>query len=169
MEGFFDGLEQAIRERNWHAVLVMALTLPDICAKIVMPAERSGRRYAAWFDQHVKPKYTFQIGVGAQERVFLSGTDCYALRCVLLHEGSTDTARQPASDALDRFHFCVPGQFNLRLHCNQIGRALILMVDEFAVDVLNAARAWWSSLDSAEREATAGRLLAIRSTDNISF
>ncbi|WP_413754781.1 hypothetical protein [Streptomyces sp. MMBL 11-3] len=169
MEGFFDGLDQTVRERNWHAALVMALTLPDICAKIVSPTERSGARYAAWFDEHVKPKYTRPSGRGGEERVFLSGGDCYALRCALLHEGSTDITPHRARQVLERFHFCRPGQFNMPIHCNQANAALILMVDDFATDILTAARAWWTSLDEAERAATEGRLLVIRNTDNLSL
>lgn len=169
MEAFFRGLEQAVRDRNWHAALVMALTLPDICAKIVSPTERSGARYATWFDEYVKPKYTRPTGPSGEEHVFLSGGDCYALRCALLHEGSTDITPHKAKQALERFHFCKPGQFNIRVHCNQFDTALILMVDDFAADILSAARLWWASLGRAEQEATETQLLVIRDTDNLSL
>ncbi|MER6135114.1 hypothetical protein [Streptomyces sp. NPDC001815] len=38
-------------------------------------------------------------------------------------------------------------------HRNWKDDALVLMVNEFAADVLQAARGWWESLDSDQREA----------------
>ncbi|MGA4838294.1 hypothetical protein [Streptomyces sp. G45] len=169
MEGFFGGLGDALDEQNWHAALVMALTLPDICGKADAPGGRSGQRYAAWFDRHVGSRYKHRIGAGREEVIFLSGNDCYALRCALLHEGSTDTSTHSAREALSRFHFCTPGQFNNGLHCIQINDALVLMVDEFARDVLDAARAWWASLTPGARQAAADRSIALHDTDNISI
>ncbi|GAA0452336.1 hypothetical protein [Streptomyces olivaceiscleroticus] len=168
MEGFFDGLERAVREQNWPAALVMALTLPDICAKTVAPTDRSQKRYVAWYDAHLKQKYTRPVGPGGGKRVFLSGKDCYALRCALLHEGSSDISTQSAREVLSRFQFCTPGQFNIRLHCNQINDVLIVMVDDFALDVLDAGRTWWASLGDVERESTTQRLFTLKSTDNFS-
>ncbi|WP_406429152.1 hypothetical protein [Streptomyces sp. NBC_00147] len=169
MDGFFDGLERAIRDQNWHAALVMALTLPDICAKTIAPTDGSKKRYIDWYDANLKSKYTRPAIGGIDERVFLSGSDCYALRCALLHEGTDDITTQRAQDALSRFQFCVTGQFNFRLHCNQINDVLILMVDNFATDVLNAARTWWAALGESERTDTNERLFTIKVTDNFSM
>ncbi|MGJ5806056.1 hypothetical protein ACSCB1_44315 [Streptomyces europaeiscabiei] len=165
MEGFFDGLEQAVRAENWHAALVMSLTLPDICAKVVTPTGSSGRRYAAWFDEHLKPRYTSGVGPRREPLVFLSGDDCYALRCTLLHEGSADITQQRARQVLELFRFYVPGKRNIRAHRNRCNDTLILMVDEFATDVLDTARAWWASLTDEEREATRQRQLTLSDSD----
>lgn len=169
MEEFFDGLDCALDEQNWHAALVMALTLPDICDKAVTPDESSGRRYRTWFDHYVGPSYRRRVGVAQEEVTFLSGRDCYALRCALLHEGSTDTSMQRAREALSRFHFCTPGQFNNSMHCNQINDALVLMVDEFAKDILDAARAWWASITPGERRVADEKMIMLHDTDNISI
>ncbi|SMF64614.1 hypothetical protein [Streptomyces sp. Amel2xC10] len=151
MEGFFAGLEQAIRERNWHATLVLALTLPDICAKTVTPVGGSRKRYADWFDRHVSPKY---MGGSAQYRqVHLSGNDCYALRCALLHEGTTDTSEHSAAEILERFQFVTPGERGNIWHNNRHDATLILMVDQFAKDVLDSARAWWASVPDEQRHS----------------
>ncbi|MET7608965.1 hypothetical protein [Streptomyces avermitilis] len=168
MEAFFDGLDQAIRDRNWHAALVMALTLPDICAKTVTPTGRSKQRYVAWFNDHVKAKYTNTVGAAREETVFLSGEDCYALRCALLHEGSADITSQPARDVLEHFHFSVPGHRNNVWHCNQVGGALLLAIDHFASDILNAARKWWEdSLTDDERAAAQVNHLTLIDSDTI--
>ncbi|MGA5508882.1 hypothetical protein [Streptomyces umbrinus] len=165
MDGFFDGLEQSIKSRNWNAALVMALTLPDICATVVAPTGKVGRRYAAWFDEHLKPTYTSVVN--GQQHVFLSGKDCYVLRCALLHEGSADVATQPARDVLDRFQFCAPGTRRNSWHRNQVDTTLILMVDEFATDVLHAARSWWATLPDEKRAAAKQRQLTIIDSDLI--
>lgn len=167
MEGFFDDLEKAVRAENWHAALVMSLTLPDICAKAVTPTEGSKRRYVAWFDQHLRPRYTSGVGPWREPVVFLSGDDCYALRCALLHEGSADITQQQARKVLELFRFYVPGKRNIRAHRNRMNDTLILMVDEFATEVLDAARAWWRSLPEEERAATRQRQLVLSDSDTM--
>lgn len=42
------------------------------------------------------------------QKVLLSGADCYALRCALLHKGSDQMDRQRAQDTLERFVFTIP-------------------------------------------------------------
>ncbi|WP_309049071.1 hypothetical protein [Streptomyces sp.] len=168
MEGFFDGLEKAIDERNWHATLVMALTLPDICVKGSDLGSRTSRsRYAAWFETYVAPAYTRYVGATdhGEEIRFLSGRDCYALRCSVLHEGSDDTTAHEVREALDRFHFCTPGTRGNNVHMNMSDRALNLMVDVFARDVLAGARAWWASLPDAEKTAVRAHQITFHDTD----
>lgn len=168
MDGFLDGLDQALRERNWYAALAMSLALPDICVKASDPATKTNRsKYAAWFDEFVGPKYRRSVGAERQEHVFLSGRDCYALRCALLHEGSADVTEQSAREALDRFHFCAPGKQNNTWHMNQKDGSLLLMVDQFAADLLEAARAWWSSLEPEARQQAMKTHLTILDSDRV--
>ena len=168
MEGFFDGLEQAVREQNWHAALAMSLTLPDVCvAAAATNGKTTGKRYVQWFDQHLRPTYTYSGDPVRGPLVFLTGDDCYALRCALLHEGSTDITGQSARKVLDRFSFCTPGRRNNVWHCNKIGNVLILMVDRFATDVLAAARSWWASLTDEQREAARQRQVRLIDSDTL--
>jgi hypothetical protein len=168
VDGFLDGLDRSLQEQNWYAALVMSLTLPDLCVKASNPAERTtGAKYAAWFDEFVGPKYRRPVGPDRQLHVFLSGNDCYALRCAVLHEGSADVTEQKARETLERFHFCTPGSRNNRWHRNQRDGALLLMVDEFATDVLEAARAWWESLDEPRREAARETHMTLLDSDSL--
>ncbi|MFD7500628.1 hypothetical protein [Streptomyces sp. NPDC059850] len=167
MEGFFDGLEQAVRKRNWHAALVLALTLPDICTKASDPDRTGTRRpYVAWFETFVAPAYTRYAGSpGHREEIkYLSGADCYGLRCALLHEGSDDTTRS-ARDALDEFYFCTPGDLGNTVHMNKSGRALNLMVDQFALDMLDGARRWWATLSPEQQAGARAGQITLHSTD----
>jgi hypothetical protein len=168
MDGFFEGLERSIESRNWHATLVMALTLPDICVKASDPSRNtSGRRYAEWFETYVGPAYTRFVGASSyrEEIKFLSGRDCYALRCALLHEGSSNVSGQSIREALDSFQFSTPGVNGNSNHMNRVAGKLYLMIDEFAADILAGARAWWSSLSEDEQRAAQERQIAFMSTD----
>ncbi|WPO69925.1 hypothetical protein [Streptomyces sp. KN37] len=165
MEGFFDGLEQAVHDRNWHAALVLSLTLPDICGKVEHPGEKSGARYSMWFDAYVGAAYKSYYGPSREEYVHLSGRDCYALRCSLLHEGGTDISRQSIRQALETFHFFTPGERGNVVHKNSVNERLYLMVDVFAGDVLAGARTWWASKGLEVQQAAQAKLLTLQSTD----
>ena len=104
MNNLTHALESAIEQKNWYAAVMLALTLPDICGKIEYPEDHSGARYKKWCEKYLEPKYTHQVGPAQMEKIhtFLSGSDCYALRCALLHEGSDDITEQGARESLCR-------------------------------------------------------------------
>lgn len=105
MRRFVDAVRSAVAEESWYGALAMALTLPDICSKLEEPDARGSRaRYVRWYDEYLRPTYTARVGPERREHVFLSGADCYALRCSYLHEGSAEIGLQRAREALDRFH-----------------------------------------------------------------
>ena len=85
MQHFFIAIEQALQSGNYYAALTTALALPDICGWIENPSIGSKARYVAWFEKYVQDKYTRQPGYVVAGLVFLSGSDCYALRCAYLH------------------------------------------------------------------------------------
>ncbi|WP_141753675.1 hypothetical protein [Streptomyces luteocolor] len=166
VEEFFNALERAVAERNWYAALTLALTLPDICAQAEQPGTRtSGRHYKAWVEKHVVPAYTRNVGYPPVSMVFLSADDCYALRCALLHGGSADIESQTARKILKDFIFLTPGRQAISWHLNRKDDSLILMVDEFATDVLRAAQAWWRSLGIEQKQAAQGPLISLTDAD----
>lgn len=136
----------ALHAGDWYGALTTALTLPDICGRMETPNEYSKPRYARWFTQWVEPLYT--MGSSGKKHVFLSGNDCYALRCSLLHEGGENIEEQKAREALDNFHFIEPPPNGNIFHKIQSNRSLLLQVDIFCNDVANAVDEWAKS-DSA--------------------
>ena len=79
------------------AALITALTLPDICGKILYPDLRSHDRYVKWFNRYIgdyeqsplckeDPKWG--------ELPYMDGESCFKLRCELLHEGSEDIGKK---------------------------------------------------------------------------
>lgn len=146
MDHLIGAVEKAIDEQNWYAALSLALTLPDICAKMEAPTQGSAKRYAAWANIHFAPKYTHRIGADRIEHIFLSGNDLYALRCAVLHEGSDDIIQQRARESLEKFHIIAPPEGGM-LHCNQLGTMLQLQVDVLCQDICMSVRQWLDSID----------------------
>jgi hypothetical protein len=105
------------------------------------PSAQSQKRYEQWFEKYMLSKYSSFNKWDNRHHTFLSPSDCYALRCALLHEGSDNIAVQRARDVLDRFHFIEPPP-KAKRHCNQINNILQLQVDVFCTDVLEGLTQW---------------------------
>lgn len=151
MDQFLAATESALQSSNWYAALLVALALPDIAGWVNDPVAGSRARYAAWVEQYLSPTYTSEIGADHVQHKFLSGDDCYALRCSLLHEGRDEIAHQRAQDALDRFQFTAPTH-GLIAHRNQVGAKLQLQVDVFCRDICQAIRIWLASIPAGDRD-----------------
>ncbi|MFH0857688.1 MAG: hypothetical protein V1848_02995 [Candidatus Magasanikbacteria bacterium] len=143
MENIIKSIENSLQNRNWYSALVLSLVLPDICAKLEGSEECSRKRYPKWFNTYLGKKYDG----------FLSGEDCYALRCAFLHEGTSITETQSAKDVLDRFVFISDGS-----HCNRFNNChfgdqrydgknfLQLSTKIFCQDMINATKQWLNDL-----------------------
>lgn len=137
MNHLIEALETSINTQNWYSVLFISLTLPDICGKIDQPNEGSAKRTINWFNKYLKQIYTSN-----SEHLLLSGSDFYALRCAYLHEGNADITNQRAREILDNFRFVQPLTDEICLHNIHINNTLLLQVDLFGKDVLNALKQW---------------------------
>jgi hypothetical protein len=162
MDEFINAVETALQAHNWYAALVFALVLPDIAGWVEDPTRGSGDRYADWFDRYVGFRYKSPGSDIIPPHIFLSGDDCYALRCSLLHEGRDNTAHQRSHDSLERFQFIAPSGFVI--HCNQANQKLQLQVDIFCRDICKGARDWLVSLPESDtvRRSRLSELLKIQ-------
>jgi hypothetical protein len=140
MKHFVETVRNAVEQENWYAALAVALTLPDICGKLETPQEPSSQRYIGWYRFNLEPGYTRKLG-DAKDHVFLSGEDCYVLRCAFLHAGDMDIRAENVSQALARFQFVVPPDHE-SWHMNQYGLVLQLQVDLFCEEMCQAVEAW---------------------------
>lgn len=139
MENIIKSIANSLQNNNWYSALVLSLILPDICAKLEGSNDSSSIRYPKWFNTYLGKKYNG----------FLSGDDCYALRCAFLHEGTSSTETQRAKDVLDRFVFISDGA-----HCNRFnnchfgdpkydGKNLLqLSTRVFCQDMITATKQW---------------------------
>ena len=140
MDKIIASIRKALSDKNHHAALFVALTLPDICAALEH-GSATGARYAAWFETNL-PDY----------KGFLSGRDCYALRCSLLHQGKDDISEQRIREVLEHYVFLESGA-----HCNLFADISIngedlsflqLNAAAFCEDLCRAAETWISSVSS---------------------
>ena len=79
------------------AALVVALTLPDICGKVLFPEAKTGERYIKWFDKYIgdNERLTLTELVGMDKELpYTTGEMCYKLRCAILHEGTKEIAKK---------------------------------------------------------------------------
>jgi hypothetical protein len=162
MQHLVDAVRHSVREKNWYAALTGALALPDIAGWLDGRPGGSRARFASWFNDYLLPKYTH--APGGITHVFLSGDDCYALRCTYLHEGDFDILGQPAQNVLERFHFVASASGKM-MHCNQINQILQLQVDLFCEEICSAVEDWLRARGSDP--AVAGALAALPQIDFI--
>ena len=167
MDNLIKALESSVANKNWYGSLFIALSVPDICGYLEFPTERSQTRYERWFETYMLPKYSACVGPNRTPHVFLSPSDCYALRCALLHEGREEIAEQCARDVLDHFHFIEPPPNDNTIHCNQKNNALQLQVDIFCNDVLSGLREWFQGKkDVPDVGKRIGNILKVYPTHN---
>jgi hypothetical protein len=149
MEHFVQSIEKSIATENWHAAIAMALAIPDICGWLETPDVRSQKRYEAWFDKYLLPIYKSPFH--GHDFTFLSGGDCYALRCALLHEGTDEVLRQRAREVVTRFAFSTTGS-----HRCMFESVLLLNVQEFCSELCAGTRQW--IVDVAPNQAVQERI-----------
>ena len=168
MDDLLNSIEASLKEKNWYAALLVTLAVPDIAGWIDDPTEGSRHRYSAWFETYVGKFYESSVGGESPKHKFLSGDDCYALRCSLLHEGRDEIINQKARSALDRFQFIAPiGE--LCVHCNQVNKKLQLQVDIFCTDICQGAREWLSSIPKSDqvKQSRMSELIRIQTDGSI--
>ena len=148
MKRFTESVRSSISHKDWYVALATALTLPDVCGRLINPTLSSSARYTNWFDTWVAHDYKRKLrGV---EHVFLTASDCYALRCSYLHEGGGDISQQRARKVLNDFQFTFPPGDGTTIHCNYNDNngfhTLQLQVDEFCLGIAGAVDKWAESV-----------------------
>lgn len=101
MQQFTHAIVLALNNKNWYAALAVALALPDICGWLENPDEKVGKRYSNWYNKNFK--YTLIEKIPEEirkefrneQKSFLTGEDCYSLRCAYLHSGIDDITKKP--------------------------------------------------------------------------
>lgn len=139
MNNIIKSVRQSIQSKNWYAALFVSLTLPDICTALE-DGKASGSKYSSWFESNL-----------TQYNGFLSGKDCYTLRCALLHQGKDDILDQKMRETLKHYVFLTSGS-----HCNLIKDCVFngvkksflqLNVQKFCEDICLAVERWLKSVN----------------------
>lgn len=143
IEPFIKSAEAALSTRNYYAALALCLTLPDICAKLEKTShkgknkETDKQKYESFYNEFILEKYQGRIGPDRTLHTFLSGIDCYKLRCAFLHQGEDDTK----GDVVKKVVFIIPPISGNVIH-NNGGKVLQLQIDIFCMDILAGVIKW---------------------------
>ena len=158
MRHLIDAARARCATQNWYSALYLCLTLPDICVKMETPGSSGpGEKYRAWFDTYAKPKY--QNEFFGPDFAFITGADCWGLRCSILHEGRDVVAKKLTTDALSRFSFT-----SRNTHLIKIGDVLVVNVSKFVDEMTSAVEAWLVVVqDNAEVQARISEMAIVRS------
>lgn len=140
MQHLVTATRAAVEQRNWYAALTLALTLPDVCAKLEDRIRPVGDRYKDWCRRYLEPVFTLSIGAAREPHVFLPAADAYGLRNAVLHEGRDDRDLRDGR-ILERYDFIEPHPGILR-HLNAVGTRLELQVDLFCEEICVAVDQW---------------------------
>jgi len=141
MNRFSSAIRLAVANQNWFAALYLALTMPDICGALETPAACNGARYMSWFERYLAP--INKTNIFGTEVVFMTASDCWALRCSILHEGSDAVSQPKTRDVLSRIFFSTMGAHRIRVE-----DTLTLNVAMFCEEIADAVDMWSSDVRS---------------------
>ena len=152
MNRFIDAIKNCLENKNWYGALFIALAMPDICGNLIYPTLNPRERYMRWFNTYIAHFYKANVGADLSSfkmpipdfipnrisAIFLNSSDCYALRCALLHAGTDDITGQSVSEVLQRFVFTTANA-----HCNlKNGKILQLNVTMFCEEIIKGVEIW---------------------------
>lgn len=149
VQEYADAISSSIAEKNWFSALFVALSIPDICGYLESPNEPTGSRYEKWFQKYVSARYSMRTPPNYEHHQFFLGSDCYALRCALLHQGQEAISDRRAEEVINRFHFVAPPDDRI-VHCHRLNDGLQLQVDIFCQDILSGLMQWTEDVASDE-------------------
>lgn len=128
MEELLGQIEKSVTSGSYLLGLYVALALPDICGALESNnGVATGNRYQAWFNKWVAPKY------GGT----LTGAQCYAYRCGVLHQGRSKHNNLGYSKII----FLEPNS-RMVLHRNIFNDAYNIDLKIFCGDIVTSVREW---------------------------
>ena len=118
---YINEINKSIDNKNYLSALSLTLMIPDICSKIIGLDKKSG--YVKWFNKYIFRKYydfpkkrqiqKLEKKFNDTYKIKFNGNTCYALRCAILHSGSSYVEFEKEKDKLkaniDRIELCVNG------------------------------------------------------------
>ena len=140
MERFINAIKNCLDTENWYGAIVLSLIMPDICGKIAYPNKNTSQAYKEWFDGYLSGYYKSIIG--GKEITLMTASDCYALRCSIVHAGTGDVSEQSAKETLSKFLFSTKGGGQIR-----IDGEIKINVTQFCEEVISATKKWCKDIE----------------------
>jgi hypothetical protein len=148
LEVLIDQLDQSIDSEYYFLALAMALSVPDIAAAIGSnDGEANGKKYMAWYDKWVFPRFSINVNEMLQARGIknpvhienpFTGAECYYYRCAMLHQARSIHAKS----AFSRVMFIEPQSTTHVIHYGILNDALTIDLPSFCREVTQGYRDW---------------------------
>lgn len=172
MKRFTDAGRACLTSDNLYSALSLALMLPDICGSLEDPGpNKSKARYERWCKKWIEPLHAKMAKPGEMAEPFLPASECYQLRCGIIHSGSADIPAEKQKDIATFAFF----DDSANAHYIYVGGNVINGVTQPTVLQLNARKFSEEMYDAVDRwdasvvgdeaiQAEKKKLLAIHST-----
>lgn len=162
MKQYIDAIFISLNSENYFSALAIALMMPDICSAIESEKNFGTKwLYSDWFDKYLSHYYTDTEYFDAPI-VFLSGKECYALRCSYLHQGIHEIGHQDILKKEDnpaqRIQFVAKGMPQDKC---KLGGLTLLNLNIFCHLMILAVEKWLK--DNSENQIVNERLLSMPS------
>jgi hypothetical protein len=132
LEAVLSEIDRAIRAELYYLAVAMTLTLPDICAALENEKAFSGKNeYKQWYLDNLAHKFPY-----------MSDSDCYSLRCGVVHKGNLGLKTKGSS--FTRVIFTIPHARRSRWHNCVADDALQFDAVLFCHDFMSGVRDWYS-------------------------
>lgn len=140
---FTRSIEDSLILKNYFAALIMALTLPDICCSLADENKKTtGKKYSNWFKNYVGHHYTSQIGSNMEEIIFLSGEECFALRCTYLHKGTNNIEDEKIVKDYMNKSSKIEFVAEMNSDCVKMNDILLLKLELFCYRIIEGVTKW---------------------------
>lgn len=162
MKQYIDAIFKSINTENYFSALSIALMMPDICSTLESENNIGSRRlYYEWFDKYLSHYYTDTENFDTPI-VFLSGKECYALRCSYLHQGIHEIGHQSILEKEDnpaqRIQFVAKEMPQDKI---KLGGIVLLNLNIFCLLMIIAVEQWLK--DNSDNQIVNERLLKMPS------
>ena len=117
LELIIKDINKSLDNECLFSALALALTIPDICGKILYPDKRNGERYKLWYNEYIG-NYEKSPDENSIGMPYMSGELCYALRCAFLHSGDVDVVKEYTDFALDDFILITESKKPFDIYCD---------------------------------------------------
>lgn len=92
IKGYQKSVRDCLENENYFGAILTSLILPEVCSKISYCNSKGvSTRYKEWLNTYFIPLIENEDEV---VRNYLNAKNIYALRCTIVHEGSSDVSRQ---------------------------------------------------------------------------
>lgn len=151
-----DDIKKALENGCFYSSLALALTLPDICAKVEFSNSKNNgsKLYIEWFDKYVYSVYYKYDGEYSEvyEGTEFNGDACYQLRCSFLHSGNLNITNEKKGVKINKFELSIYGAERFGILDNGSNKTYQVRLDvkDLSRNLCDAAQRYYEQHENKE-------------------